>query len=127
VQLATGTRASAGAIIDDGRIKPLAVSGIERLKKFPNVPTLSEAGFHDIDSTTWWGMFAPAGTNAATIDGISHDIATVAQRPEFVAKYFAVLGMEPVLNSPAEFAAAIRSDVEITAEMVKVVGVKPQD
>jgi len=127
VQLATGTVASAGPLIDDGRIKALAVSGTERSKRFPNIPTLSEAGLRDMDSMTWWGMFAPAGTSAATVDRISRDVAAVAQRPDFVTKYFTVLGMEPVLNSPAEFTAAIRSDVAITAEMVKAAGVKPLD
>jgi tripartite-type tricarboxylate transporter receptor subunit TctC len=127
VQLATGTRASAGALIDDGKIKALAVSGAERSKLFPNVPTLSEVGFRDMDSTTWWGMFAPAGTSMATVDRISRDIAAVARRPDFIAKYFATLGMEPVLNSPAEFSAAIRSDVAITTEMVKAAGIKPQE
>jgi len=127
VQLATGTRASAGPFIDDGKIKPLAVSGAERSKQFPNVPTLTEAGFRDMDETTWWGMFAPAGADPAMVDRISRDIATVAGRPDFIAKYFAVLGMEPVLNSPAEFAEAIRSDVAATAEMVKAAGLKPQD
>jgi tripartite-type tricarboxylate transporter receptor subunit TctC len=127
VQLATGTVASAGPFIEDGKIKVLAVSGAERSKRFPNVPTLTEAGFRDMDATTWWGMFAPASTDAAKVDRISRDIASVAQRPDFIAKYFEPLGMEPVLNSPAEFAAAIRSDVAITTEMVKAVGVQPQD
>ena len=50
---------------------------------------------------------------------------TYDERPDFIEKYSAKLGMDPVLGSPTEFSAAIRSDVAITAEMVKAAGVKP--
>jgi tripartite-type tricarboxylate transporter receptor subunit TctC len=69
----------------------------------------------------------PAGTDPSLVDRINRDVVSVALQPAFIEKYFAKFGVEPVLNTPAEFVAAIRSDVAITAEMVKVAGVKPQD
>jgi tripartite-type tricarboxylate transporter receptor subunit TctC len=126
VALATGTQASAGPFIEDGKIKVLAVSSPQRLKLFPNVQTLSEAGFSGVDATAWWGIFAPPGTSAATVERVRGDIASVARQPD-VEKYFERLGLELVLNSPSEFVDAIRNDVAITAEMVKAAGLKPRD
>jgi tripartite-type tricarboxylate transporter receptor subunit TctC len=78
-----------------------------------------------MDAAIWWGVFAPAGTSAAVIERVNRDIINIARQPEFIEKYSAKLGMDPVLGSPKEFADAIRSDVAIIAQMVKAANVKP--
>lgn len=127
VKLSTASPASAGAMLQAGSLKALAIGGDKRSAKFPNVPTMAEEGFPNLPGTTWWGLFAPAGTDPALVERINRDVATVARKSDFIDKYYTVFGVEPVLNSPAEFAEAIRGDVAATAEMVKIAGVKPQD
>jgi tripartite-type tricarboxylate transporter receptor subunit TctC len=127
VKISTASPASAGAQLEAGAIKALAIGGLRRSAKFPNVPTIAESGFKNMDATTWWGMFAPAGTDPALVERINHDVVSVAKKQEFVDKYMNNVGVDPVLNTPAEFNAAIKADVDLVAEMVKVAGVKPQD
>ena len=125
VMVSTGTAASAGSMLQDGKIKALAFGGPKRSPKYPNVPTMAELGYADLDATAWWGLFAPGGTPASIVDRINRDIVTVAQQPAFIEKYFERFGMEPVLDSPAEFATAIHRDVTIAADMVKAADLKP--
>lgn len=127
VKLSTASPASAGAMLAAGSVKALAIGGDKRSAKFPNVPTMAESGFANLNATTWWGLFAPAGTKASVVAQIQRDAATVGRQQAFIEKHYGIYGVEPVLNTPAEFAAAIASDVTTTAEMIRIAGVKPQD
>jgi tripartite-type tricarboxylate transporter receptor subunit TctC len=127
VKVSLASPASAGSMLEAGLVKALAIGGSKRSTKFPDVPTISEAGFPDMDASTWWGLFAPAGVDPSIVDRINRDVASVARQPAFIEKYFATFGVEPVLDTPAQFAVEIRHDVALTAEMVKIAGVKPQD
>jgi tripartite-type tricarboxylate transporter receptor subunit TctC len=127
VKLSTASPASAGPMLEAGSIKAIGIGGDKRSVRFPNVPTLAEQGFADLNATTWWGMFAPAGTNPAIVEQINRDVAAVARDPAFVERNYTAFGVEPVLDTPAAFAAAIRRDVDITGAMVKIAGVTPQD
>lgn len=125
VQISVASPAAAGAMVKAEKIKALAIGGTKRSSMFPDVPTMAESGFPHVDASIWWGVFAPGGTSAALIERINRDVISVAQQPDFVKKYFTAFGSDPVLGSPAEFAAAIRGDVEVTAKMVQAAGVKP--
>ena len=125
VQISVASPAAAGAMVKADKIKALAVGGTKRSILFPDVPTVAESGYPYVDAAIWWGLFAPAGTNAALIDRINQDVARVARQPEFINKYFTAFGLDPVLDTPAAFSAAIREDLKLTAEMVKAAGVEP--
>ncbi len=125
VQVSVASPAASGAMVKADKIKALAIGGAKRSSMFPDVPTMREQGYAYIDSVIWWGMFAPGGTSPALIDRIRTDVANVAQRPEFIAKYFTAFGIDAVVDTPAEFAASIRSDVQATAVMVKSARVEP--
>jgi tripartite-type tricarboxylate transporter receptor subunit TctC len=125
VQVSVASPAASGAMVKADKIKALAIGGMKRSSLFPEVPTMREQGYPYIDSVIWWGMFAPGGTSAALVDRIHRDVASVAKQPNFIAKYFAAFGIDPIVDTPAEFAASIRSDVQATAEMVKAAGVQP--
>jgi len=126
VQVSVASPAAAGSMVRANKIKALAIGGLNRSNLFPNVPTITEAGYPYVDSVIWWGLFAPGGTSAQLVDRINHDVANIAKRPEIIEKYFTAFGLDPVANTPSEFAAAIRADVKVTAEMVKAAGVQPQ-
>ena len=125
VPISVASPAAAGSMVQAGKIRALAIGGAKRSKMFADVPTISESGFSNIDAAIWWGIFAPAGTDAALVDRINRDVVSIARRPDFISNYFDKFGMDPVLGAPADFSKAIRDDVAIIADMVKAAGVKP--
>ena len=126
VQVTVASPAAAGSMARAGRVKALAIGGLKRSSLFPDVPTIAESGYPYVDSVIWWGLFAPEGTNAQLVDRINHDVTSVAKRRVFIEKYFTAFGLDLVADTPGEFAAAIRADVKVTAEMVKAAGVQPE-
>ena len=126
VQVTLASAATAGEMVRAGKIKALAIGSPKRSRLFPDVPTVAEAGYPYVDSVIWWGVFAPGGTSAQLVDRINRDVTSIAKRPDFVEKYLTNLGIDLVADTPAEFTDKIRSDVKVTAEMVKAAGVQPQ-
>ena len=68
----------------------------------------------------------PGGTPAALVERIHRDVSTIANRPDFIDRQITGRSFDLVAGTPAEFAAAIRAEVEITAEMVKAAGIQPE-
>ncbi len=126
VQMSVGSPAATGAFVKAGRLRAIALTGPTRTKRFPEVPTTAEAGFPYIKAIIWFGLFAPAGADPALIDRIHRDVTAIARRPDFVDRHIDALSLDLVANTPAEFAAAIRADVENIGEAVKAAGVQPE-
>jgi len=126
VQVSVGSPAAAGAMIRAGRMRAFALTAPTRIGRFADVPTAAEAGYPYLKAIIWFGMFAPGGTDPKIIERINHDVTTIARRPDFIEKHLNALSLELVANTPAEFAAAIRSDVESIGEMVRAAGVQPE-
>ena len=126
VQLTVASPAASGAQIRADKLVALAIGGAQRASRFPDVPTIAESGYPYAAAIIWFGLFAPGGTDAHLVDRIYHDAAAIIKRPEFVEKYITAFSLDLVAGTPVEFAAAIRADVEITAEMVKAAGVQPE-
>src|SRR5262249_11205536 len=99
-----------------------AVTSRERNPQLPDVPPVADVlpGF---ESQGWFGLMAPAGTPRDVIDKTQRDSARIMQTEEFRAR-LAQLGMEPVGNTPAEFAAAIREQSARWARVIKERGIK---
>ena len=126
VQLTLGAPATTRGHIQGGKLKPLAIARNERLASYPDVPTLREAGFPDIDPRPWFGVFAPAATPRAVIDRIRRDIAAVLADPEFREKEVTSRGNSAVGSTPEEFAAFVRSDLEYKGKLIRVSGAKAE-
>jgi tripartite-type tricarboxylate transporter receptor subunit TctC len=126
VQVTVASPAASGAQVRAGRATALAIGGAQRASRFPDVPTIAESGYGYGAAIIWFGLFAPGGTDAQLVDRIYRDATAIARRPEFTEKYITAFSLDLVANTPAEFAAAIRADAEITAEMVKAAGVQPE-
>lgn len=107
-----------------GRIRVLAISGLQRSTFLPDIPTFRESGF-DIEGSGWWGFFAPAGTPAATISKLSSAIAGILRNEDVKAR-IAQVGLNPTGTSPEEFARIQREDIERWAAPIKASGFKPQ-
>ena len=107
----------------DGGLRPLAVSDDKRSVKLPDLPTFIESGFPDLSTRTWNGLLAPAGTPQAIIEDIAGVVAAAVRDPKVVARLNGI-GVDPLGNSPAEFAALIKLDSTLWAEAVKIAGVQ---
>lgn len=109
--------------IQNGRLKPLAVTGPTRIKQLPNVPTAREQGFPALDITGWMGFFGPAGLPPATLDRLNKALVAAIRKPEMKAQ-FEPLGVDLTGTTAAEFAAIVRADHETWGRIIKQTGIK---
>ena len=126
VQLTMGGTATSRGYFAAGRLKPLAIARAQRLPALPEVPTLRESGFPDIDPKPWFGLFAPAGTPAAIIDKIQKDVRSVITEPEFDQREITGKGYGAVGSTPAEFTQFIKTDFEYKGRLIKLSGAKAE-
>ncbi len=126
VQLTMGGTATSRGYFAAGRLKPLAIARAQRLPALPEVPTLRESGFPDIDPKPWFGLFAPAGTPAAIIDKIQKDVRSVITEPEFDQREMTGKGYGAVGSTPAEFTQFIKTDFEYKGRLIKLSGAKAE-
>jgi tripartite-type tricarboxylate transporter receptor subunit TctC len=106
-----------------GAIRPIAVSGRQRAPQMPDVPTFIESGFPGFNILTWNGLLAPAGTPREIVDRIANEVARGVKDPK-VASRLAGNGVDPLGDSPQEFAATIAADIAFWAEALKEAGVQ---
>jgi len=118
-----GSYASVQGHYEGKRLRLLAVTSRARLPVLPNVPTLSEAGFPELDLDVWFGLAAPAGTPDAVIHSLNERFVKAALSPDFVEKLNAG-GVLSVTSTPAEFAELIKADAQRLAPIVKESGAK---
>lgn len=119
--------ASAAVRMREGRVKALAVTTAQRSNRFPDLPTIAEAGaadgLGDFDVNTWFGVFAPAGTPKAVVDRLNR--AFVASlRSDATRTRLAAMAAEPAPTTPDEFAALVKRELAKYAEVVKRSGAK---
>jgi tripartite-type tricarboxylate transporter receptor subunit TctC len=108
-----------------GSIRLLAVSRAQREPQIPDVPTVAETGFPGYDVITWNGLVAPANTPRAVIEALAREIGTAVKDPNFIERLKG-FGVEPLGNSPDEFATMIKNDLSTWADAVKVAGLAPR-
>ena len=111
--------------IKSGKLRALAVTSPRRSAALPDVPTVAEAGLPGYDSTQWYGVLAPAGTQRDIVARL-HDAIVRALRDAEVGKRLAADGAEPVGNSPEEFAAFIKSESEKWAKVARAAVIKAE-
>jgi len=110
-------------LVQEGKVRALAVTSAERFGASPNLPTMIEAGFPGFVSILSIGLMAPAGTSPAIIDKVHQDTMKVLAMPD-VRKKLGDIGMEVIGNSPAEFAAAIKTETPQWARVIKDAAIK---
>jgi tripartite-type tricarboxylate transporter receptor subunit TctC len=110
-------------LVNDGKLRALAVMHKSRSALMPAVPTMAEAGVADCEAYTFFGLVAPAGTPSDVVDklnkAVNDELATPAMQTAITA-----LGSEVVKNTPAEFAAYIATQSKQWVEVGKAAGVK---
>ena len=96
--------------IRSGRVRPLAVTGLQRHPLFKDLPTLDESGFKGFDAQQWYGVVGPAGIPAVVVKHLNDTLAGVLTAPDLREK-LAIEAVEPNPMSPDAFGAFMRADI----------------
>ena len=111
---------SALSLLKAGKLKSLGINTPKRIAILPEISTFREQGY-DIEETSWYGLFAPAGTPAATVEAIHRDIVQVLASPAFQAK-LAEQGALPGGDTPAAFSERFQRDIKESGETIRRLG-----
>jgi len=109
--------------IQAGNLRPLAIAWPERLKSLPDVPTLAEEGYPQLNQPAWYGLLAPAGTPEAIITKL-RDAAVTALKDPKIIEALEKQGAAPSGNTPEEFAKEIKEQYDWAREVVKKGNIK---
>ena len=115
--------ASASAQITAGKLKALAVTTPQRAASLPDVPTMAESGLPGFDVSTWFGVFAPAGTPAPIVSRLNQTLTAALKTPE-MRERLARMGAEPAPMSSEQFAELVRNELAKYEKIVKFSGAR---
>jgi tripartite-type tricarboxylate transporter receptor subunit TctC len=105
------------AAIQAGQVRAIGIAAKQRAEEIPDVPTFAEQGVKDQEADTLTGIVAPAGTPKEIVELLSRTIAKAVAEPE-LRKRLATLGFIPVANTPDEFSARIKLEIEKWGKVV---------
>src|SRR5271166_1193645 len=123
--IGVASAATAAPQVKDGKLRALAVMGKARMPVLPDVPTMAEAGYPEVEVEDWLGFLAPAATPQEIVVLLHREIADIIAVPEMKGR-LAALGLVPVGSAPQEFAAQIRSEIGQRAKIIRNAGIKAQ-
>jgi len=106
-----------------GRLRALAVGGLQRAATLPDIPTINESGLPGFEVIAWYGMLAPARTPRPLIELLNKEIRAVIEIPD-VKRNLLEQGLDPAPGTPEQFAALIKSDMEKWGAVGKRLGIK---
>jgi tripartite-type tricarboxylate transporter receptor subunit TctC len=116
------TPGAVGPHITSGRLLPLAVAERQRTKLMPNVPTLIELGYKELDVSAWMGVLGPKGLSADLVRTLNGHFNEILKMPD-VMQRMATLGIEPLGGEPAVLAKQIADDDARFGKLVKEFGI----
>jgi tripartite-type tricarboxylate transporter receptor subunit TctC len=107
----------------EGKLRALAITSIKRSALAPDLATMAESGFPGFEAVPWFGLMAPVGTPKDVLEKLHAETVKTLAMPE-VRKKFDELGLEPVGNTPVEFAAVIKKEMPEWAKVIKDARIK---
>lgn len=125
IDLAWGSVGFYGRQLSGGKVKIIVMANPSRIKTYPNVPTLAEAGFPEVNLPGWGGVLLPTGTPAAIVNKFSKEIQRIVALPDVQAKILE-MGFVPAGNSGADFSNQITSDIQQWGRIVRENDIKLQ-
>jgi tripartite-type tricarboxylate transporter receptor subunit TctC len=111
--------------LKEGKLRALAVTSKTRSQALPEVPTMAEAGYPDIEGEAWFAVVVPARTPKEIIALLHREIVKIIALPDMKER-MATLGFEPVGNTPEECAAQFRTETAKWAKVIREAGIKAQ-
>lgn len=112
------TYSTAGPHLESGKLRALAVTGLERLPALPNVPTIAESGFPGFDASNWYAFVAPGKTPKNILDRWNSELVKVMNMPE-VREQLNKHGLTPMPGTREELANTIRKESAMWAKVIK--------
>jgi tripartite-type tricarboxylate transporter receptor subunit TctC len=125
VQLLFSSSVGSLPYVKNGRLKAFAVTGLKRTAVAPDVPTIAESGFPGFESSSWFGVMAPAKTPRPIIERLQREIAAALKTAE-VAAILASQGAEPGGTTPEEFGRYYRSEAAKWGKVIRDAGIKAE-
>ena len=104
-------------------MRPLAVTTPERTEVLPDVPTMREAGYPEVESTNWSGVVVPSATPPSAISRLNAELVR-ALRDAQIREKLKTYGMSPAPGTPDEFSALLQSESARYAKVVREAGIK---
>lgn len=115
--------ASAAPQIRAGKLRALAVTTAQRATTMPDVPTMAESGLPGFDVSTWFGVFAPAGTPGPVVGRLNESFTAALRTPE-LRERLGRMGAEPAPMSAEQFAQLVRSELAKYEKIVRFSGAR---
>src|SRR5690606_32012327 len=112
------------AAISGGKVRALAVTSAKRASGFPEVPTVVELGYPNLQMSSWMGILAPAGTPAPIVGKLQAEIARIVATPQFRER-MAALHVDHEASTPKKFADMITSGLEQWQAVAKAANIQP--
>jgi tripartite-type tricarboxylate transporter receptor subunit TctC len=116
---------AAKSLMQEGKLKALATSGLARFAGLPDIPTVAESGVPGFDVTSWNAVYAPTGTPAAAIETLNGAIQTALSDPG-VRQRLLDLGIDPKGGSPAAIDARLKVDIARWGDVIRRAGIQQQ-
>jgi tripartite-type tricarboxylate transporter receptor subunit TctC len=120
-----GAAAPAVPLIKDGKLRALAVTGKERSPTLPEIPTMAEAGFPEVEGATWTAVVVPAGTPQEIVAKLHRLVVAALALPD-VKEKLAAIAYVPIGNSPEECAAFFKSEMAKWGPIIKAAGLRAE-
>jgi tripartite-type tricarboxylate transporter receptor subunit TctC len=111
--------------VRQGTVRALAVTSKRRSQIFPDVPTMTEAGYSQIEGDSWVGILVPASTPGEIIEVLYRTSSKILAQPDMQER-LAALGYDLVASTPEEFATRITAEIEMWAKVIRAANIKPQ-
>jgi tripartite-type tricarboxylate transporter receptor subunit TctC len=112
-------------MVQAGRLRPLAFTSLKRTPQLPDVPTADELGLKGYEATGWYGLHGPRGVPRPIVDKLNAAARQIVRMPDLLERY-AMLNLEPVSETPEEFAQFLRADLKKYVDIAKKAGIQPQ-
>jgi tripartite-type tricarboxylate transporter receptor subunit TctC len=113
----------AAPLVQDRRLTALAMTGLRRARVAPDIPTLSESGLPGFSITAWVGLVAPKGTPPEIVRKLNAEVLRTVKDADF-ARQIATMGIDPLGNTPEEFAAFLREEIPRWKQIAQDAGAK---
>ncbi len=111
--------------VRSGKLKAIGLASTRRHPALPDVKTLAEQGIANVDTNTWYALFAPVKTPAATVQALSEAVRRALNNPTLKARLLDS-GAEPAPSTPAELAVLLKHDTEKWAKLIRDKKIKPE-
>jgi tripartite-type tricarboxylate transporter receptor subunit TctC len=125
VQSMLGSPAAALNYVKSGRVRALAQTSLKRSALIPDIPTLYETGLRDYDVTTWYGLWGPARMPNAIVQKLHDEVVRMLALAD-IRQQLATQGLEPLGNTPEEFAALVKAELAKWARVAAHASITPE-